>query len=175
MKRKEAPAWDYFDINPEVERLATCKICKKDISRDREGKGKKDFSTKGLNKHLGIYHPIKWKEVIKSRDELAAKKIQLAEAAAKSTEVYQVATTSNAGSDTTPTTVQQTLVQSLNTAKQNKWPSGFERQLDIQHKLLVWICDAMQPYSVVSNAHFRDFVVGTVLFDTYLYCCIVCH
>jgi hypothetical protein len=130
-RTKEAPAWDYFDVNETQERFATCKICKKDVSRGSVGKAKKDFSTKGMNEHLKLHHPSQWKEVLKAREGISAKKTQLSKEAEQRREVYRLAdTTDNTASTSASTSVQQTLQQALvAAASQSKWPSGSGGQL----------------------------------------------
>ena len=51
---------------------------------------KKDFSTNGLNRHIENHHPVKWKEILKSREDIAGEKEKRARDAARRQEVYQV-------------------------------------------------------------------------------------
>ena len=54
--------------------------------------------------------------------------------------------------------VQTTLKEAMSVT--SKWPSGSDKHKDVIHKLLVWICDSMQPYTTVSNVHFINFMEG---------------
>ena len=75
-KRKESLVWSYFYIHSEKENLATCNLCKKDVSRGKEGASKKNFSTHPLNKHLELYHQSEWQQVKKARSDIQAEKAQ---------------------------------------------------------------------------------------------------
>lgn len=143
--RKESEVWAYFDILADTPHLAKCSLCQTKITRGKPGSALKAYSVKGLWDHLSAKHKDEHKKAKSAQEEFASQKKKLdEEAVAATSRLYQLEQN-------------QTSVKEL-ICRNQKWSETFPNQLEGEKMLLNWIFDDMQPYSVVENERFKDFI-----------------
>ena len=149
-KRKASEVWHFFSVTTTV-RLAKCNLCETEVPRVKIGAPERSYSTKGLWDHLRVKHNKECKEAENKRDATAQKKRKLDEEAAKNKEMYKLKE-------------QLTLKEAFEAGQ--RWPKNSDKQRDTQTLMINWMIDTQQPYSVVENSQFRNFISGQ--FSRYL-------
>ena len=146
-KRKEvSEVWTHFKILEETPHLAQCSLCSTKISRGKINGPKKSFSVKGMWDHLNARHKEAYKTAKASQEELVSKKKkENDDALAARKSLYQL--------NAVP---QPSLEQCLE--RSSKWSADSPNQKQAERRLLNWIFDDLQPYTVVDNNQFKSMI-----------------
>ena len=149
--RPVSGAWRYFKIKEHNERMAECTLCNSEIPRGRINAPKASFSVHPLWSHLKVYHKDEHRAAEKIKEEAAANKHKLKiEKHEKKRRIYTLCNMNN--------TSQPTLTELLENKR--PWPNTSLENKNNTDRLLKWLIDSMEPYSVVQNKLFKEFVQG---------------
>lgn len=145
-KRKESEVWAHFSVLEDTPHLAKCALCSTKIARGKIDGPKKSYSVKGLWDHLNAKHKEAYKSAKANQEEFASKKKkQNDEALAARQNLYQLDTAS-----------QPSLEQCWE--RPSKWSADSPNQKQAERRLLNWIFDDLQPYTVVESDQFKSFI-----------------
>ena len=150
--------WEYF-IQKETDlTLAICQICQAEARRGKPGSTSKDFSTKGMWKHLEVSHKDVHSAATderKSQEACKVKQKKLDEqnkAIYKLTDIFQVqGETSSKAATTKQMSIEDSFSMKL------KYGPNHPDQQNSEQKLIFWMCDTLKPYNTVERDRFKAY------------------
>ena len=155
MSKRDRPVsgvWLHFTEDSVENRLANCSVpnCRAKVPRGAVGTPRKSWSNKGMWEHLRNNHKEEHTNAEAVKEETKKQKLKDKVDIQKRKEIYNL----QPGQPKTQVTLQALKERTV------KWSKDNDQQKKTEANLLMWMCDSIQPYSVVENERFKILMSG---------------